>query len=220
MIYSFEHPSKYDDCLLKPVRKINTRLIEEEWENIQKIIISLALKTTTQSTIIRKLSSYARKNKTKKALWELDNIVRSIYILDYIDSLELRQNIQKALNRGEAYHRLKRAVFHDNLGKFRVKTELEQQIWSECTRLICNSIIFYNAFILSRLLEQRETMKRYEEADVIKKISPVAWRHINLYGRYEFHRNNVLIDIEEIVNSLGDKLIWSQLSDKQGEYLN
>ena len=220
MIYSFESPSKYEGFLLKPIRKINTKLIEEEWENIQKIIVSLALKTTTQSTIIRKLSSYARKNKTKRALWELDNIVRSIYILDYIDSLELRQNIQKALNRGEAYHKLKRAVFHDNFGKFRVKTELEQQIWSECTRLICNSIIFYNAFILSRLLEQREKKKRYEEADVIKKISPVAWRHINLYGRYEFHRNNVSIDIDEIVNFLDDKLIYNQLSEKIENYLN
>jgi TnpA family transposase len=212
MIYSFENPSKYEGFLLKPIRKINTKLIEEEWENIQRIIVSLALKTTTQSTIIRKLSSYARKNKTKRALWELDNIVHSIYILDYIDSLELRQNIQKALNRGEAYHKLKRAVFHDNLGKFRVKTELEQQIWSECTRLICNSIIFYNAFILSRLLEQREKKKIYEEADVIKKISPVAWRHINLYGRYEFYRNNVLIDIDEIIDSMEKESLWNQIS--------
>ena len=215
MIYSFDNPSKYEGFLLKPIRKINTKLIKEEWENIQKIIVSLALKTTTQSTIIRKLSSYVRKNKTKRALWELDNIVRSIYILDYIDSLELRQNVQKALNRGEAYHKLKRSVFHDNLGKFRVKSELEQQIWSECTRLICNSVIFYNAFILSRLLEQREKTRRYEEADLIKRISPVAWRHINLYGRYEFHRNNVSIDIEEIINSLEDKLTCSQLHDKK-----
>ena len=59
-----------------------------------------------------------------------------------------------------------------------------------------------------------------EEADLIKRISPVAWRHINLYGRYEFHRNNVSIDIEEIVNSLEDKLTCSQLHDKKEEYLN
>jgi TnpA family transposase len=40
----------------------------EEWENIQRIMLSLALKTTTQSIIVRKLSAYARKNKTKSAL--------------------------------------------------------------------------------------------------------------------------------------------------------
>jgi hypothetical protein len=39
MIYSFENPSKYEGFLLKPVRKINTRLIEEEWENIKKMFL-------------------------------------------------------------------------------------------------------------------------------------------------------------------------------------
>src|SRR5205085_7726517 len=41
--------------------------------------------------------------------------------------------------------------FHDNQGKFRVRTELEQHIWSECTRLIANCTIFCNAYILSGL---------------------------------------------------------------------
>lgn len=36
--------------------------------------------------IIGKLSAYARKNKTKRALWEYDNIIKSLYFLDYIDS--------------------------------------------------------------------------------------------------------------------------------------
>ncbi|MBU3174122.1 transposase [Clostridium estertheticum] len=78
----------------------------EEWENIQRIILSLALKSTTQSIIIGKLSAYARKNKTKSALWEYDNILKSLYFFDYIDSLQLRRNVQRALNRGESYHRL------------------------------------------------------------------------------------------------------------------
>jgi TnpA family transposase len=77
-LYGFKHPSQYGDILIKPVRKINTKLIIEEWENIQRIMLSLALKTTTQSIIVRKLSAYARKNKTKSALWEYDNIIKSL----------------------------------------------------------------------------------------------------------------------------------------------
>lgn len=74
-LYGFKHPSQYDsDWLLRPIRKIGEKLVIEEWENMQRIIVSLALKTTTQSIIIGKLSAYARKNKTKRALWEYDNI--------------------------------------------------------------------------------------------------------------------------------------------------
>jgi TnpA family transposase len=72
--------------LLKPIRNINTRLIVEEWENLQRIFVSLALKTTTQSIIVGKRSAYARQNKTRRALWEYDHIIRSLYLLDYVDS--------------------------------------------------------------------------------------------------------------------------------------
>ncbi|EKU96540.1 transposase, TnpA family, partial [Leptolyngbya sp. PCC 7375] len=61
-LYGFKHPSQYGDALLKPIRKINTNLILAEWDNIQRIMVSLALKTTTQSIIVSKLSAYARKN--------------------------------------------------------------------------------------------------------------------------------------------------------------
>ena len=45
--------------------------------------MSLALKATTQSTIVSQLSAYARNNKTKRAVWEYDNIIQSLYLLNY-----------------------------------------------------------------------------------------------------------------------------------------
>lgn len=153
-LYRFNHPSQYDESLLlRPIRKISRKLISDEWRNAQRIILSLALKTTTQSIIVGKLSSYARKNRTKRALWELDNIFRSLYILDFIDSISLRRNVHRALGRGEGYHQLRRAVSYANFGELRFKTEHEQQLWSESSRLIANCVIYYNALILSGLLE-------------------------------------------------------------------
>src|SRR6266566_7820363 len=46
-LYGFEHPTQYGEILLKPVRKLHTDLIVEEWENLQRIFVSLALKTTS-----------------------------------------------------------------------------------------------------------------------------------------------------------------------------
>jgi TnpA family transposase len=59
--------------------------------NIHRIMASLAQKDVTQATAVRKLGSYARQNRTKKAMAELDNICRTLYILDYIDDAVLRQ---------------------------------------------------------------------------------------------------------------------------------
>ena len=204
-LYGFKHPSQYDDMLLKPVRKINADLIIKEWENVQRIIVSLALKTTTQSIIVGKLSAYARKNKTKRALWEYNNIIRSLYLLDYIDCSSLRRNVQRALSRGENYHQLRRAVAYANFGKLRFKTEYEQQIWGECSRLITNCVIYYNATILSNLLAHKEGNGVVQGAALLKQVSPVAWQHINFYGRYEFNKQPEIIDMDIMIQELAQQ---------------
>ena len=84
---------------------------------------------------------------------------------------------------GENYHQLRRSVSFASFGKLRFKTEYEQDLWSECSRLIANCIIFYNASILSRLLEHKEQAQQIYDIDEIKKISPIAWQHINFHGR-------------------------------------
>ncbi|KGX85209.1 transposase Tn3 [Pontibacillus litoralis JSM 072002] len=212
-LYGFQHPSQYGNVLIKPVRKINTDLIAEEWDNIQRIILSLAMKTTTQSIIIGKLSAYARKNKTKRALWEYDNIIKSLYLLDYIDSPPLRQNVQRTLNRGESYHKLRRAVSYANFGKLRFKNEQEQQIWGECSRLLANCIIYYNASILSNMLSYMENYG--QDSDVLKQVSPVAWQHINLYGHYEFNKSQDPINMDAMIRELAQlKITLNGVSEK------
>jgi Tn3 transposase DDE domain len=144
-------------------------------------------------------------------MWEFDNIIKSIDMLNYIDSLLVRQGIQKALNRGEAYHKLRRAVFHGHQGKFRVKTELEQNLWNECARFITNNIIYYQAYILSALLLQKEKAGKQEEAAIIKRTSPIAWQNVNLLGRFEFQRQQSVINIDEMISLLEQKIVWQQL---------
>ena len=203
-LYGFQHPSQYDDeMVLKPRRKLHPELIVEEWDNIQRIMVSLALKTTTQNIIVRKLSAFALKNKTRRALWEYDHILRSLYLLDYIDSAPLRRNVQRALNRGENYHQLRRAISYANFGKLRFKTEHDQQIWGECARLITNCIIYYNTMLLSNVLDSKEAAGDVEGAERLKQVSPVAWQHINFFGRYEFRKGPEAINMREIVRELG-----------------
>jgi TnpA family transposase len=216
-LVGFKHPSQYGNSLIKPSRRVYDDLIVKEWPNIQRIMASLAQKDATQATIVRKLSSYTRQNKTKKALWELDNICRTLYILDYIDDVELRQIVQKALNRGEAYHRFRRAVAFVNGGKFRVQTEAEQQIWNECSRLITNAVIYYNTMLLSRVYEQKQTANDHVAMAIIRGMSPVAWQHVNLFGTFEFSQEVLDIDIDALVARYADPAYWSKVLKEENE---
>ncbi|MEL7495561.1 MAG: Tn3 family transposase [Cyanobacteria bacterium J06554_11] len=202
-LYGFQHPSQYDEeHILQPIRKINTKLIVEEWDNIQRILVSLALKTVTQSVIVGKLSAYARKNRTKRALWEYDNIIKSLYLLDYIDRLTLRKNVHRVLNRGENYNQLRRAISYANFGKLRFKSEYEQQIWGDCARLLTNCIIYYNTAILSDVVTSGDFSSDEARVAALSLVSPVAWQHINFHGRFEFGKTPELIDMKAILQQL------------------
>ena len=64
-LIGFHHPSRYGDAILTPIRKVRENDIIREWDECRRIFVSLARKETTQSTLVRKLSSHARYSRTK-----------------------------------------------------------------------------------------------------------------------------------------------------------
>ena len=73
--------------------------------------------------------------------------------------------------------------------------------------LITNCIIFYNTTILSRVLAHKATTGDAAGAALITQISPVAWQHINFYGRYEFTKGPDPIDVDAMVEALAQHTI-------------
>ncbi|WP_275360828.1 Tn3 family transposase [Xenorhabdus bovienii] len=103
----------------------------DEWERIQHIICSLSRKATNQSTVVKKLSNGKRNNLTLAALREYDRLVKCIYLLEYVDNQTLRQFVQQALNWGEAYHQLRRAIASVNGNQFRGGSDYQVEQWND-----------------------------------------------------------------------------------------
>lgn len=183
-------------------KPINTALIIDEWDTIQRIVISLQQKTITQATLVRKLSGYSQNHPLLKALTEYNRMLKAMYLLDYIDDASLRTYVQRALNRGEAYHQLRRAIAHVNGNRFRGKSDDEIVLWNECARLLTNAIIYFNSLILTRLLEHFEAEGDDKKSEIIKQVSPVAWHNINLNGTYSFSFEKNPLDLDEIMQSI------------------
>lgn len=60
----------------------------------------------TVSLMLRKLGSYPRQNGVAVALRELGRIERTLFILDWLQSVELRRRVHAGLNKGEARNAL------------------------------------------------------------------------------------------------------------------
>ncbi len=183
-------------------KPINTALIIDQWDTIQRIVISLQQKTITQATLVRKLSGYSQNHPLLKALTEYNRMLKAMYLLDYIDDASLRGYVQRALNRGEAYHQLRRAIAHVNGNRFRGKSDEEIVLWNECARLLTNAIIYFNSLILTRLLKHFEVKGDDMKLKIIQQVSPVAWHNINLNGTYSFSFEQNLLDLDEIMQSI------------------
>ena len=123
--------------------------------------------------------------------------------------------MQKALNRGEAYHRFRRAVAFINGGKFKVQTETEQQVWNDCARLIANAVIYYNTMLLSKVYEQKVAAGDLDAIAFIQGMSPMAWQHVNMFGSFEFSDEDPDIDMEELAAKYADAVFWSKATQPQ-----
>jgi Tn3 transposase DDE domain len=177
--------------------------IANENANIDQIVATLGLKEMTQGTLIRKLCTYTQPNPTRRAIFEFDKLVRSIYTLRYLRNPQLQRDVQRSQNRLESDHQLRAAIAQVG-GKKELtgKTDIEIEISNQCARLIANAIIDYNSAILSRLLAKYGTSPSVKALAMIKKVSPAAWRHIHLNGRYTFRDSGQVIDLNAIVAGL------------------
>ncbi len=198
-LYSFERPSALKALGYKvlPKKRINTRIIKEQWDNILRFIATIKLKETTASQLFKRLSSYSRQHPLYRALKQFGRIIKTIFLLKYIDDVELRQMIEKQLNKLESSNKFGKAVFHGNNQEFQQSTKEEQLIADGCKRLIENAIICWNYMYLSQKVHDAKSDEvKYNLIHTIKNGSVVAWQHINLQGEYDFSEEVLKDSIE------------------------
>ena len=134
---------------------------------------------TKQSNIITKLISQQYASKTKRALWEMNAVLMTDHLLNYISDLTYRQSIQGSLT-----------------------DETQISVWNESARLLANCVLYYNATMLNQWIEQCDARGESEKGQYIKHLSPVAWTHVNFQGRYEFLSSHEEIDIDGWLDTL------------------
>jgi len=75
---------------LKPMigGALNIKQIRDHWDEIMRLATSIKQGTVTASLMLRKLGSYPRQNGLAVALRELGRIERTLFILDWLQSVE------------------------------------------------------------------------------------------------------------------------------------
>jgi hypothetical protein len=81
-------------------------------------------------------------------------------------------------------------------------------------RVVLPGYSFLQEKVIGRVITDErnrlEKAEKLEEAEAIKGISPIAWRHVNLLGRFEFQQSQNPINIDELIKALEQKIVWQK----------
>lgn len=172
-----------------PSNKIGVKLIKDHWDVILRLIASIKSRDFRASTILKRLSSYDKKHALQEAIQEFGKIIKSIFILNYIDSVELRQSIEKQLNKGELSNKFSKAVSFAPNQEINEAEREDQEKTAICKMIIQNAIILWNYIELTMMiLNEKDEDKRKEMLANIKESSILTWRHVNMHGIYDFSK--------------------------------
>ena len=188
-LYGINSPKYYQELgyNLIPKRKINFQIIEESWDDILRFILTIKSRRTTASQLLKRLTSYSKHHKLYTAIKEFGKIIKTDFLLTYIDDVGLRQKIEKQFNKVEASNRFSKAVFFGNNTEFIFASQEEQNIANNCKRLIQNSVILWNYLYIDKKLRDAKSQSQKDEIiEAIKNSSIVHWSHINFFGTYDF----------------------------------
>jgi TnpA family transposase len=171
---------------LKPMigGTLNIKHVRAHWDEILRLATSIKQGTVTASLMLRKLGSYPRQNGLAVALRELGRIERTLFILDWLQSVELRRRVHAGLNKGEARNALARAVFFNRLGEIRDRSFEQQRYRASGLNLVTAAVVLWNTVYLERAAHALRGNGLAVDDALFQYLSPLGWEHINLTGDY------------------------------------
>ncbi|MGK0189067.1 MAG: TnpA family transposase, partial [Verrucomicrobiales bacterium] len=193
-LYIFKSRKDVDRSTWKvtPDGYINSELIEKHWDDILRFIVTIKLKETSASDLFRRLNSYSKDHALYTALKAFGRILKSIFRLRYIDDLELRQAIEKQLNKVESSNRFSREVSVGQGREILQADRQEQEIAQSCKRLVKNAIVCWNyLYLTQKIAEETNPERRTAMLRSVAAGSVVSWSHINLLGEYDFSEDKL-----------------------------
>ena len=185
-LYLINQEIKYPN--LKPLfkGKIRTESILNRWDDLLRVVGSLKFGWVTSSLFIGKLQSFPQQNGLLGALQEYGRLVKTNFILRYLNSEDYRRRINTQLNKGEKLHDLRRFLFFAYQGFIQRQQDENLANQSACLTLVTNAVVAWNTVYMQEVINKLKFEgTEVNDADFVH-LSPARFKHINPYGRYEF----------------------------------
>ena len=165
---------------------VRSKTLLDNWDELLRVAGSLKLGWVTASLLISKLQAGARENVLSRALRDLGSLVKTQFILRWIENPDYRRRIHRQLNKGEALHALRRFLFFAHEGKVQRRQADQQTNQVLSLNLVTNAIVTWNTVYMNAAIERLRAEGRIGRDIDLGHLSPALYGQVNPYGKYRF----------------------------------
>jgi hypothetical protein len=163
--------------------------ISPHWDDMARVMSALRDGHVKAIDILPKLGAGHHLDGLSKAFNSFGRIIKTIFLLRYMTDASFRRAIRIQLNKGEHRHALADHVFFANKGEFRQGDADSLISQATSLSLVCNAVLIWNTMEYDRIISQLKATGFVVEENFLRRISPLAFKHIAFNGRYDFEED-------------------------------
>lgn len=139
---------------LQPVltRSINWDLIRQQYDQMIKYATALRLGMAETDAILKRFTRGNLLHPTYQALCELGKAVKTIFLSQYLHSLELRREINDGLNVVENWNSANSFIFYGKGGEVATNRLEDQELAILSLHLLQISLVYINTLMIQQVL--------------------------------------------------------------------
>ena len=114
---------------------------------------------------------------------ELGKAVKTIFLCEFLHSIDLRREIQEGLNVIENWNSANSFIFYGRSSEIATNNREEQEIAVLAMHLLQMCMVYINTLMIQQILTEPEWQDRLELED-LRALTPLIYAHVNPYDRF------------------------------------
>lgn len=176
----------YPNLKLILTRPINWELIRQQYDQMMKYATALRLGTAETEAILKRFTRNNLKHPTYQAFGELGKAVKTIFLCEYINSEEIRREINSGLNVVENWNSANSFIFYGKGGEISTNRVEDQEMSVLSLHLLQNCLVYINTIMYQNVLSKKKWFDMMAPED-FRALTPLIYTHVNPYGTFRLN---------------------------------